>query len=93
MGEFVPVTNGMGTATVHGESTTMLCMPHVWLFVFDEHWDGDSPLCTSVCTRSHELFMNFFVFHGLPQKSEQYQFPNAMINGVKHAGVQKSMLR
>jgi hypothetical protein len=37
MGEFVPVANGVGTATVYGESTTLLCTSHVWQFIFDEH--------------------------------------------------------
>jgi hypothetical protein len=36
--EFVPVANGKGTETIHGESVTLLCAPHVRQLVFDEHW-------------------------------------------------------
>jgi hypothetical protein len=73
--ELIPAANGTGTATVHVEPATLLCVPHVQQLVFREHWFRDSPLAISVCTLPHSLFMHFSVFRSLPFKGEQYWFP------------------
>jgi hypothetical protein len=70
--ELVPVANGMGTATLHGEPSKLSCMPHVWQVEFDKCWYRDFPPHISVCTLPYQQFMHFC----LPwSKGEQYWSP------------------
>jgi hypothetical protein len=64
--ELVSISNGTGTATVHGEPGTLSCTPHVQQLVSDIHYYGDSPLHILVCTYPHQLFVRFSIFHSLP---------------------------
>jgi hypothetical protein len=73
--ELLSIANGMGTAAVHGEHTTLSCTLHIQQLLFDEGSYGDSPLHVSVCALPHQLFMHFSIFHSLLQKGKQFCSP------------------